>query len=548
MSEEITTLDVTMSDVDVNLVNDAEELALETQKVVKMMIAEVQVIVTAVSSMDLSSLARVKSVGLKKCVTVPILRRCIQLFLLGVESASTQSVTVSATKTVTGATTSAKNESSVTASAADNSTNASISKTSKLMGEILLSALNAAEAPKKSSPSSELDEKSEKILGTAATKKVLECQEIAFFLAIPVLDLLINKAETDTLPVLITQIVVQLGNLNRRTLDFFATKVYHYFARITQDSELIRNDFLAIYRTACLRHDTGTQATMLNLILRNYLKHNLYDQAAQFVNKTTFPENGTNGELARYLFQIGRMKAVQMEYNEAHNKLSLALRRAPQAPKKALAFKVIATKFQLVVELLMGEIPERKRFLHFPGYLRPYEEIAQAVRGGSIPQFEQIVRDNKTVFVGDNTLSLVNRLRYNVIKTGLRKINFSYSRISLQDVCSKLGLDTPEDAAGICSKAIADCVINATLDYDSGELLSKEIQDVYSTDEPQMQLHKRIAFCLQMHNESVKKMEYPKNNQDSNADKEEEEDQVTKNNKETAELVKEIEEDDIDML
>jgi len=37
--------------------------------------------------------------------------------------------------------------------------------------------------------------------------------------------------------------------------------------------------------------------------------------------------------------------------------------------------------------------------------------------------------------------TLIQRLRHNVIKTGLRKINVAYSRISLADVCKKLHLD-----------------------------------------------------------------------------------------------------------
>ncbi len=65
------------------------------------------------------------------------------------------------------------------------------------------------------------------------------------------------------------------------------------------------------------------------------------------------------------------------------------------------------------------------------------------------------------------------RLRHNVIKTGLRKINISYSRITLADICSKLHLDDPEDAEFIVSKAIRDHVIDASIDHDSGVLRSK---------------------------------------------------------------------------
>ena len=48
------------------------------------------------------------------------------------------------------------------------------------------------------------------------------------------------------------------------------------------------------------------------------------------------------------------------------------------------------------------------------------------------------------------------RLRHNVIKTGVRMINLSYSRISLTDVADKLTLDSPEDAEFIVAKVTSD--------------------------------------------------------------------------------------------
>ena len=57
---------------------------------------------------------------------------------------------------------------------------------------------------------------------------------------------------------------------------------------------------------------------------------------------------------------------------------------------------------------------------------------------------------------------LILRLRHNVIKTGLRAISLSYSRISLADVASKLTLGSREDAEFIVAKAIRDGVIEVS--------------------------------------------------------------------------------------
>jgi len=44
------------------------------------------------------------------------------------------------------------------------------------------------------------------------------------------------------------------------------------------------------------------------------------------------------------------------------------------------------------------------------------------------------------------------RLRHNVIKTGVRMISLSYSRIALTELASKLHLDSVEDAEYIVAK------------------------------------------------------------------------------------------------
>lgn len=144
-------------------------------------------------------------------------------------------------------------------------------------------------------------------------------------------------------------------------------------------------------RTATLRHDADGQATLLNLLLRNYLHYSLYDQAEKLVSKSVFPEQANNNEWARYLYYTGergargvsgprgaevrkigctwcpggpearsapwfargfggrrpadapspphpgRIKAIQLEYSEARRTMTNALRKAPQ--HTAVGFK-----------------------------------------------------------------------------------------------------------------------------------------------------------------------------------------------------------------
>jgi len=160
------------------------------------------------------------------------------------------------------------------------------------------------------------------------------------------------------------KLVVRCQQFNRRTLDTFQAKVYTYYATIHEqfahDLPAIRNTLLAAHRTACLRYDEVGQATLVNLILRNYLAENLYEQAYKFMSKTTFPENVSNNQFVRYLYYVGKIQAVQLEYTEAYTKLSQSIRKAPQ--NTAFGFRRTVHKLSIIVQLLMGEVPERSVF------------------------------------------------------------------------------------------------------------------------------------------------------------------------------------------
>ncbi|CDH49942.1 proteasome regulatory particle subunit [Lichtheimia corymbifera JMRC:FSU:9682] len=307
--------------------------------------------------------------------------------------------------------------------------------------------------------------------------------------------------------------VEKLVKLNRRTMDQLAARIYFYHARfyeLTDRLAEIRPMQLASLRTATLRRDDETQATLLNLLLRNYFVHNLYDQADKLVSKSAFPENAGNNQAARYAYYLGRIKALQLAYTQAHTYLTQAIRKAPQNNVTA-GFQQTVYKFFIVVQLLLGEIPERSIFRQpiLKKALVPYLYITQAVRVGDLNKFQEGLAQFDSVFKKDKTYTLILRLRHNVIKTGIRMISLSYSKISLRDICLKLHLDSEEDAEFIVSKAIRDGVIDATLDHNGGFMKSKEIVDIYSTNEPQHAFNNRITFCLNLHNDAVKAMRFP---------------------------------------
>lgn len=310
--------------------------------------------------------------------------------------------------------------------------------------------------------------------------------------------------------------LVRLKSLKRRVADVLASKLYTFYSlsyELTGDLAAIRGELLTLHRLATLHHDELGQETLLNLLLRNYLHYNLYDQAEKLRSKAPSFGAHSNQQHCRYLFYVGKIQTIQLEYTDAKESLLQAARKAPVA---ARGFRIQCNKWAVIVRLLLGEIPERTIFMQkgMEKALRPYFELTNAVRIGDLELFKKVTEKFSDTFDKDRTHNLIVRLRHNVIRTGLRNISISYSRISLAGVAKKLRLDSANpvaDAESIVAKAIRDGAIDATLDHGNGFMLSKETGDIYSTTEPQSAFDSRIAFCLNMHNEAVRALRYPPN-------------------------------------
>mmetsp|Transcript_4996 Transcript_4996/g.12935 ORF Transcript_4996/g.12935 Transcript_4996/m.12935 type:complete len:491 (+) Transcript_4996:44-1516(+) len=304
-----------------------------------------------------------------------------------------------------------------------------------------------------------------------------------------------------------------VSSTRRRISNELAAKAFFLFSwahELVGKSASIREMLFAALRTTTLRSDEPGQTVLLNQLLRNFLEHNLIDQAQKLASKTALPESASNSEAARYLFYLGRIEAIQLEYSSAYANLELAIRKAP---KGAVGFLQAANKLAVIVKMLLGEIPTRETF-NGEGVrrsLKPYLALTQAVRVGDLARFSAVVQQFRPTFEQDKNYTLILRLRHNVIKTGVRMISVSYSRISLADVAAKLQLDGPEEAEYIVAKAIRDEVIDASIVHEEGYVRSNDMLDVYGTTQPHDAFHARINFCLNLHNESVRAMRYAPN-------------------------------------
>lgn len=313
-----------------------------------------------------------------------------------------------------------------------------------------------------------------------------------------------------------SNLVERIRTLNRRTLDSLSARVYFYYSLFFEQLAplppspsapliSIRQPLLAALRTSVLRKDQDTHATVSTLLLRNYLSTSHISQADLLISHTQFPSGASSNQIARYLYYLGRIRAIQLSYTEAHEHLTGATRKSPSTPS-AGGFYQAATKLLIIVELLMGDIPDRAIFRqpNMERVMHPYLLLVQAVRVGDLEGFLHVVQTHNSTFRRDGTYTLILRLRQNVIKTGIRMMSLSYARISLRDICLRLGLGSEESAEYIVAKAIRDGVIEATLEHEGRFMKSKDVGDIYATREPGEAFHERIRACLDLHDESVK--------------------------------------------
>lgn len=126
-----------------------------------------------------------------------------------------------------------------------------------------------------------------------------------------------------------------------------------------------------------------------------------------------------------------------------------------------------------------------------------------AVRTGSLSQFQATLSAHAAQFEADKTYTLIVRLRQNVIKTGIRCLSLSYARISLRDICVKLHLDSEEDAEYIVGKAIRDGVIEGRVVHERGWMECGGQKGGYGPEVSEV-FNRRIGYCLELHNQSVK--------------------------------------------
>ena len=127
---------------------------------------------------------------------------------------------------------------------------------------------------------------------TDRSEEMMQCPEAQLFMYDLLLMKLIDDGDYKNAKEFGDFVFARLKNVNLRTIDHLGAKAMYFIAVANEKMgqlPQVRSLMFDSYKTACLRKDLIGQATITNIILRSYLSQNLYEQARQFIIKTTFP-------------------------------------------------------------------------------------------------------------------------------------------------------------------------------------------------------------------------------------------------------------------
>ncbi|KAK1612407.1 hypothetical protein QYE76_023012 [Lolium multiflorum] len=157
--------------------------------------------------------------------------------------------------------------------------------------------------------------------------------EIEIYCYLLVLIFLIDHKKYNEAKACANASIARLKNLNRRTVDVLASRLYSYYSYAHE----LTNSLAELRGMATLHRDELGQETLLNLLLRNYLHYNLSDQAEKLRLKAPRFEAHSNQQFCRYLVYLGKIRTIRLEYTDAKESLLQAARKAPTAVDSAFS-------------------------------------------------------------------------------------------------------------------------------------------------------------------------------------------------------------------
>lgn len=210
-----------------------------------------------------------------------------------------------------------------------------------------------------------------------------------------------------------------------------------------------------------LRRDHDSQAVLYNGLLRLHCIGGQWGSAEALLANAAFPEErAPTAQLARFHYYVALVRAFGGRHSDAMDSLMQCLRKGPHhllmlSPTSeaedssggavGVGFVQAVHKLLVVVQMLSGEIPERKLFDQrlVKASLAPYRPIVRAVRDGNLPAYYAALSPQQqpqlyAKLERDGLLPLLKRLEEIVLKSGISRLTSVYVRISIPELVNRL--------------------------------------------------------------------------------------------------------------
>jgi 26S proteasome regulatory subunit N3 len=179
----------------------------------------------------------------------------------------------------------------------------------------------------------------------------------------------------------------------------------------------------------------------------------------------------------------------------------------------------------IVLNLLLNELPSIETFAEVPK-LRNYKELVKVVSQGHNEEFTRYLILHKAEFDRDLVYPMLTKLRIVVLRNAVKKLSIAYTRISVDDVLTKIGIkgNNNFDLQSFLVKSkdyLEDFSLDPTSNIISFARNSENYSDAFIRDT----LNKRIENLNMLEEQVVKSLKYPET-QNEHKEKEEEDEDV----------------------
>lgn len=210
-----------------------------------------------------------------------------------------------------------------------------------------------------------------------------------------------------------------------RGFDFYNGKLLKYYYL---SLKYLGKGIDPLYGILAINREYGNSysvAILTNCILDFQVNNNIYQSISVDI---TDPE-----ETGRYSFYHGIINLVRGKYRDAllfFNTADILLRDS------TIELKI--KKYTIICKLLLGDFS-----ILYPYHpeLKPYFALIGAIRRAELSVFKELLEQYKEELFSMNIWFVARRLLTNLLREGLRKISICYSRISVQDINTILGVN-----------------------------------------------------------------------------------------------------------